>query len=357
MNLPSYKQLEIKCLNSIFQDTTNSYKFYWFLSILDEVVINGKTNISFHDLSLSMLSKVWYPLDYYKLSFGKQDGLKPIAQFLNDILDIDNSVNSPLLENQITSKLGIEEQNLLSNRIKSIIRWVPYRFIRPFYAKESSGLPDFKVNNFIIELSLKDSKTPSPYKLFPSHIEVNSLWIEYFHIHYNILKGFINWHLVRYLQKHNPNVIGLSEKLEKPIKRDLTLAKTYWKQYLVDIKSMNCIYSGIEVNAKNMSLDHFIPWSYVAHDKIWNIVPTLVNINSQKGNWLPSLELYLESFLDIQLKAYNYHKENGNNKLLEDYLLLFQDSKESSFKQLLGNEIYSNIQIAKHLGFKEYFKF
>ena len=120
---------------------------------------------------------------------------------------------------------------------------------------------------------------------------------------------------------------------------------------------MNCIYSGIEVNAKNMSLDHFIPWSYVAHDKIWNIVPTLVNINSQKGNWLPSLELYLESFLDIQLKAYNYHKENGNNKLLEDYLLLFQDSKESSFKQLLGNEIYSNIQIAKHLGFKEYFKF
>ena len=76
MQLPPQSGLSILKLNSVFGDTTNSYKFYWFLGIL-ELVNNGKSDrLSMDDLAIQMVARVWYPLDYFKLSFGKQDGFK-----------------------------------------------------------------------------------------------------------------------------------------------------------------------------------------------------------------------------------------------------------------------------------------
>ena len=71
MKLPYSNNLPIDRLSQCFNDTTNSYKFYWFLAILEEVCQNQRTILKMSDLALRMVSLVWYPLDYYKLSFGK----------------------------------------------------------------------------------------------------------------------------------------------------------------------------------------------------------------------------------------------------------------------------------------------
>ncbi|MDY5576621.1 MAG: HNH endonuclease domain-containing protein [Lachnospiraceae bacterium] len=34
----------------------------------------------------------------------------------------------------------------------------------------------------------------------------------------------------------------------------------------------------------DISIDHFVPWSYVAHDEMWNLNPTTKSINSSKRN-------------------------------------------------------------------------
>ena len=96
MFLPEHNQLDIGKLSSVFRDTTNSYKFYWFLSILDSLRDNGESIISQKDITLRMLANVWYPLDYFKLSFGKRDAT------LNKQLNNTGSliVNLPLINDK-----------------------------------------------------------------------------------------------------------------------------------------------------------------------------------------------------------------------------------------------------------------
>ena len=83
--LPYHNQLEIGKLSAVFGNTTNSYKFYWFLAILDSMKEKEDRLISLNELALRMVANVWYPLDYYKLSFGKQDSFKEIAKSVSAI--------------------------------------------------------------------------------------------------------------------------------------------------------------------------------------------------------------------------------------------------------------------------------
>jgi hypothetical protein len=44
-------------------------------------------------------------------------------------------------------------------------------------------------------------------------------------------------------------------------------------------------------------LDHFLPWSFVTHDLIWNLTPAPRSINIQKSAAVPKLALYLQASL------------------------------------------------------------
>ena len=108
-HLPHHDHLDISKLSSVFRDTTNSYKFYWFLSILDDLRDNGQNLIPQKDIALRMLANVWYPLDFFKLSFGAQDGFKKVAQFISTKITVDNRPNSPELFEQIKKKFSEDE--------------------------------------------------------------------------------------------------------------------------------------------------------------------------------------------------------------------------------------------------------
>jgi hypothetical protein len=90
MELPASPRLSVADLSAVFANTTNSYKFYWFLAILDELAETGQPRIAMRSLALRMVANVWYPLDYYKLSFGVDDGFKLIADFVSVHMQVDN---------------------------------------------------------------------------------------------------------------------------------------------------------------------------------------------------------------------------------------------------------------------------
>ena len=286
MFLPEHNQLDIGKLSSVFRDTTNSYKFYWFLSILDSLRDNGENIISQKDIALRMLANVWYPLDYFKLSFGSQDGFKKVAQFVSSKILVDNSPNSPSLIDQIKQNFTERDLTQLTQEIKKLYRWVPFRFVSPFIEAETKGILDQYVNAAITQICdelFESHPHRIMYRFVGDSIELNSIWVEYLQKHQGILRGFIFWHLVRFVQKNNPNVIGLSEKLQKPVQRDLGLANKFWRSYLNSNPNCTCIYSGQVITSENLSLDHFLPWSYVAHDQLWNIIPTTRKVNSTKS--------------------------------------------------------------------------
>lgn len=356
MNLPEDDGLDISRLSAVFADTTNSYKFYWFLAILDSLRENGQPLISMRELSLRMVAGAWYPLDYFKLSFGKQDGFKPIAEFVSTLLLVDNRPTAPNLLTQLNQKLKPDELQQLTNRVAVLLRWVPFRFIRPFFSAETQKLPEHQVNGRLVELAAQGDK--APYHFVGDHIEVHKPWLDYLQRHQGILRGFTFWHLVRFLQKNNSNVIGLSEKMEKPGARVLNAAGKFWKEYLAATPGLTCIYSGQEVTAANLSLDHFLPWSYVAHDQLWNIIPTPKSVNSAKNDWLPSFEKYFDAYAQLQYNGFRFHAAQGHEKLLEDYHLLFAQSIASVqnqpfewFREQLEKQVLPQLQTARNLGF------
>ena len=223
-DLPKGENLQIEALATVFNDTTNSYKYYWFIAILEAIADNRSNPFTIEELSTKMFLNVLYPLKHSLLSFGKSDGFKGIADFITGYFTLDFSLNSEPLIAQIESNLPNREKKEYEQRMKSLSRWVPYRFLRPFFAIETHAIPDSKVNNRITELSrLASIKNPErcPYYILGNNIIINQNWNEYFVKNIALLKAFCYWHLTKFLQKNNPNVPGITEKLFLPSKRSM----------------------------------------------------------------------------------------------------------------------------------------
>ena len=72
MNLPFSDTLSINKLASSFANTSATYKFYWLISII-ELVENGQSAIDKIAIFSRMISNSWYTVNYFHVSFGKQD--------------------------------------------------------------------------------------------------------------------------------------------------------------------------------------------------------------------------------------------------------------------------------------------
>ena len=64
------------------------------------------------------------------------------------------------------------------------------------------------------------------------------------------------------------------------------------------------IYGNEILTEKDISIDHFVPWSYVAHDEMWNLNPTTKSIKSSKSNNLPDWETYFERLARQEYQSY-----------------------------------------------------
>ncbi|HHX59649.1 MAG TPA: hypothetical protein GX707_02750 [Epulopiscium sp.] len=131
-------------------------------------------------------------------------------------------------------------------------------------------------------------------------------------------------------------------KLAAPQERNLTSARRFGNE-VNDIMPLYDIYTGKELTERNfkeyggLSIDHFIPWSFVLHDELWNLVPTFHNINSSKSNRLLNLEHYMEKFCDLQYNAFRVARNNKKlKKQLEDYLTI---NKSIDINALLHSDI------------------
>jgi hypothetical protein len=106
------------------------------------------------------------------------------------------------------------------------------------------------------------------------------------------------------------------------------------------------------------ALDHFIPWSFVVHDLIWNLLPAAKSVNSSKSNNLPSLDQFLAPMANLQQAALRLnYANNPSDKLLEDYQAFrcsieeLVDAPQERFTELMKNEFTPMIQTAKNMGF------
>lgn len=309
--LPESNQVDAVALSRLFSNTTTSYKYLFFLSLLDILKrrqFKVVSAISFQDIIIEMLANAWYPHTYFKLSFGTQD---KIARKL-DSLTLE--ITEPILKFTDTDKkllrTTIASQDLRDS-ITYLKRYVPFRLIAPFLDAELKAAKVSKSRGNDLEKAIPviadqyfDYKKPlykfdrTDYRNCQS-IFIHPDWASYLEKHYAIIQGWVAWEWVKYMQQRNPNTPNLVNKIFMPQQRGSLSPQTkYWKQVLA-VQPISCIYSGQRLKSENLSLDHYLPWSFVAHDQLWNLIPTHPSINSSKSNHLPA-EVYFQDFVQLQ---------------------------------------------------------
>lgn len=152
--LPDSQHLDIDvgAFSRLFADVTNSYKFLFLLALFEilEKKHFQETQVELNALQGHMLSLAWYPHVYFKLSFGKQDKVSRALQKAGTDL-----IGSEIKDKDRT-KLAAELAQISKSNpdiFGDLLRFVPFRLIRPFFSSELRGLPDEKINRRVAELS------------------------------------------------------------------------------------------------------------------------------------------------------------------------------------------------------------
>ncbi len=198
-----------------------------------------------------------------------------------------------------------------------------------------------------------------------STIQVVPEWADYLQRNQEILEGWIQYNLIIYLQRRNPSVPGISDKLYPPQERKLDKVKKYWR-LISRLVPIHEIYENSLIGPKEMSIDHFVPWSYVAHDEFWNLHPTTRSINSRKSNHLPEWEKYFPRFAEMEYRSYQMmwkytEVHEAFDKCAEEHLnnpeirqrLYRKGLSEEVFKNQLQEIVQPVFLSAKTCGFKE----
>ena len=95
--------------------------------------------------------------------------------------------------NQQSSKTDLIE---LYRQMQNIVKYVPYRLLRPFFKNELTSHKDATINTKIKKLSSLRFEDAKPfYKFRSDYIELHPFWKSYFAKHSKIIKGFIYWEL------------------------------------------------------------------------------------------------------------------------------------------------------------------
>ncbi|MBO7593687.1 MAG: HNH endonuclease [Salinivirgaceae bacterium] len=346
MTLPNSHKLPISALAGIFSNTTATYKFYWFVALLDIVVKERKTRISFWEIIAGMVAESWYPIHYFKLSFGKSDSL------FDKSLEIQNAFQISIeSDKDKIKKYLLDNLNGTRKFLRIFTLNVPYRFLSPWIK--------YTYDEDVVAKSQR-FENDCLYAIYGDEIVINDNWVEYLTEHYTILRDFAFWNLTEFLQKRNPNVPDVPSKLIKPILRDsLTKQHKFWDAYIETVGSIRCIYTNKPLIAKDYDLDHFIPWSFVSHNLLWNLLPADSSINSSKSNNLPPLDIYLKPYAELHHKALKtIYPKNPNNKILEDYLTVYDSVGElvrmsdDDFCNVFQKTFSPLAQIAENMGFK-----
>ena len=283
--LPGCSGLDIGALSASFRSTTTSYKFLWFLSILD-VMEESNAALPIDQIIINMQNTAKPLIEKYRLYFGKDDRMRIVLSGEADAHG--------------------ELPNSIRRRIR---RFVPYRFLVPFFSDELGGLTPEERNHRIRALteSRFSGDNPAPYKLIGNtrniEVEIHPAWRAYFRENIALLRAWVNWHWVLFLETRNPNRPNIARQILPENNREpMTQQRRFWTQVMKHAQPMECPYSNEPLSAEQFALDHYVPFNFIGHNQLWNLHPVDSRANSAKSDSLPPAR-YLESFVKRQHNA------------------------------------------------------
>ena len=369
MQLPYSEELNIGYLSKLFENTTNCYKFFWFQVILRK--LDGvRSRFTFDELINEMIADAWYMVTEYHLRLGPlgiTDNLEEVVKYIHEKYGF---APAEKREKILEFLQDVEDKRIIKYKSDLTLN-VPYRLQVPFYDEINIARSMWNGSKKILISEINRQKRLIYYFARISGlrtiIDVDEVWAEYLLKHKEILKGWTQLKLIQYLQNKNPSVPGIADKIEAPILRDIERVRKYWKLIIQIDPYLRDIYGDRLLKDEKISVDHFVPWQYVAHDELWNLHPTTKSINSSKSNSLPLWELYFNSLGEIEYRAYELKNQNEtlarefqkiapyhlNNQQIRNQLYA-EGLDKNSFIERLEHVVKPVYESAQMSGFREW---
>ena len=130
MQLPESNELPVNLLSACFNSKVATYKFYWLLSILQSVE-EGNLKISKRELFARIISNSWYTVNYFQVSFGKQDLIQQVIEAINEIEKIPIDEKRQIVFQKRSSTTNKETVSKLWHFNNNVPHW----FLSPWFQK------------------------------------------------------------------------------------------------------------------------------------------------------------------------------------------------------------------------------
>lgn len=342
----------------VFKNVTASYKYYWFLSLLDLYVKEGREEFPLERILVKMVAKAWQPLRYFYLTFGPSDSFSKVISGVLAHYNIADDATPAMIERKLYGENGVREG--VWQHLKVLQQNVPFRFLSPWLKTVDNALTARLSQNFT---------NGCPYALLSDGkgwmVQVNPQWYHYLQQNYQVLTDFTQLQLINFIQRYNPMVPMLSQKLEiKPKEKLATNRIQFWQNYLESEGPMLCPFTHRPLDASHFSIANYLPWSFFPSDVCWNMLPVDASVEQIKGNCLLNSDGYFSIFCKKQQDALrlNWEMEKGfegkDSIVLQQYTMLGQEVEvlvhlsSRDFEQLMARSFTPMEQMARNMGYQ-----
>lgn len=338
-----HNTLDIEGFSQMMKDPSYCYKFYWLEAIVN-IISEGIQETTFDSLIDEMICNAWYSVREFHIHLSGiqadghvRDGLERAVNKLTELSDL------PANASKVEIKNAIKEHNVELKPFKEqLTNMVPGRALSGFFPKSREEVPWGSIRR-LTEYIKRIDRTISclPYTFGDSsklkkEVYFNSEWMHMIQDNTVNILGWIQYEKVKWLQNNNPEVPGLIYKLapmdEKM--RKLNNVRKLWEGIL-DVCEVRDVFTGNPILKKQYDVDHFIPWSFVMNDELWNLMPMESSLNSSKSNKLPKWDPFFIIFAENQYGMYNLIHEK--EELHKRFQACYRDNLHSIWA---GQELY-----------------
>ena len=178
---------DVEKLKHAFSKKSTSYKYFWFMALLEIYKETLVEKITFRQILIKMVAKAWKYVFMLNGQFSQSDQLPKYLVRLKAITNLHN--NS--LEWEVEDKLNKKYDTLNVNTILSpLLKNVPYRFLSPW-------IPF--TDNDDVKRKTWNQESRCPYELHNDHVVISDLWREFLTDYYNSIQLLTEYGLESYL--------------------------------------------------------------------------------------------------------------------------------------------------------------
>lgn len=336
----------------MFNNKAHSYKFYWFEAILNLVIVT-EMDLTFDEIINEMICEAWHTVTHYHLRLGPTvngNAENLLEHAINTLNALVPGVSQNPSKEELKEAIKQCEKELKRDKVR-LTDYVPYKLLAPFFDVEGmeEGLEYIK-NDQHARLISYMAKLSGDENLFytildgvglQKKVRINPYWRKFLVKNYSVIRSWVQYNKAQFLQDRNPGVPGVIYKIcpENEELRRLEQVRDLWKTTAeitgIPIKE---IYTGKDIPIDLLSIDHFVPRSYISNDEIWNLTLMRRHLNSSKNNNLPAWNEFFKPFARYQYYLYRLIFPDERSSQSEILIKKFNKCRKNNLNAIWASE-------------------